>query len=195
MAEVTQADFKAVKEAVSLVQVLEFYGVTLRKVNATTYRGKCPLPTHPAVSDKESLSVLVDKRMWVCHSTICNQNAKRKSGDVIDFVKIREGIDSRQAGIWLHAHFMSDGAQSGNQPSPLVANREVTLPATRARDAVVGSVASIPPNADVQVAFFRSWLGTEALEVLSDTTLTPDVRQAKLDVLTLVKQKADAVFV
>jgi hypothetical protein len=56
-------DFKAVKAAVSMEAVLGYYGVNVRRVNATYPRGKRPLPSHGsgAKKEKESFGVQTDQ--------------------------------------------------------------------------------------------------------------------------------------
>ena len=39
-------DFQAVKEAVSIEAILAKYNVALRRVNQSSLRGACPLPSH-----------------------------------------------------------------------------------------------------------------------------------------------------
>jgi hypothetical protein len=109
-------DFKALKLAVTVEVAAARYGVELRQVNASTARGKCPLPSHPAGDDKESFSVNVEKRVWICHSAPCAKGRKgKKGGDVIELVSAMEGCSLREAGVKLGAWL----AGSGESPAPV----------------------------------------------------------------------------
>ena len=59
-------DFRLVKERVSIGNVLDHYGIRLRRVNQTSLRGRCPLPTHSSKESKESFCVNTDKNIWAC---------------------------------------------------------------------------------------------------------------------------------
>jgi hypothetical protein len=105
-------DFKAIKAVATVEAVAARYGVELRQVNASHKRGKCPLPTHPARDDKETFSVNVEKRVWICHSVPCAKGRKgKKGGDVIELVAAVEGCSLRDAGLKL-AGWFSVAAQS-----------------------------------------------------------------------------------
>ena len=64
-------DFKLVKERVSIESVLDHYNIRLRRVNKTSLRGACPLPTHSSEKSKESFCVETRKSIWSCQSTSC----------------------------------------------------------------------------------------------------------------------------
>lgn len=123
-------DFKAVKAAASVGTVAARYGVDLRRVNASHERGKCPLPSHPAGDEKESFSVNAEKRVWICHSTICAKGRKgRKGGDVIELVAAMEQCSLREAGLKLAEWFLSSGQPAGKtvgalpvEPAPVAVN-------------------------------------------------------------------------
>lgn len=109
-------NFKALKAAVTVEAVATRYGVELRQVNASHKRGKCPLPAHPAGDDKETFSVNVEKRVWICHSAPCAKGRKgKKGGDVIELVAAMDGCSLRDAGLKLAAWF-----SVAAQPSPPV---------------------------------------------------------------------------
>ena len=55
-------DFNAIKQSVSLEQVLGHYGLKLRKVNQNSLRGKCPLPTHTSEKGGQSFAVDLQKK-------------------------------------------------------------------------------------------------------------------------------------
>jgi len=103
-------DFKALKEVATVEAVAARYGVELRSVNASTKRAKCPLPTHPEGDEKETFSVNVEKRVWICHSAACAQGRKgKKGGDVIELVAAMERCTLRDAGLKLASWFPSAG--------------------------------------------------------------------------------------
>src|SRR5437868_12384300 len=79
-------DFKMVKARVSMEAVLGHYGIKLRKVNHTSLRGACPLPTHSSEKSKESFGVHTTKKLWACQSTSCAATRHgKKGGNILDF--------------------------------------------------------------------------------------------------------------
>lgn len=128
-------DFKALKEVATVEAVAAHYGVELRQVNASHKRGKCPLPSHPAGDEKESFSVNVEKRVWICHSAPCAKSRKgKKGGDVIELVAAMEDCSLREAGVKLGAWFSVSGQPlpAGEQPlGECAAMPEPVSPPTR----------------------------------------------------------------
>jgi hypothetical protein len=109
-------DFKALKEVVTIWAVATRYGVELRRVNASHERGRCPLPAHPTGDEKETFSVNVEKRVWICHSVACAKGRKgKKGGDVIELVAAMEGCSLRDAGLRIAAWF----PVAGESPVPV----------------------------------------------------------------------------
>ena len=53
--------FDEIKKKVTLEMVIDRYGIPLRRVNATTLRGKCPLPTHQSETSSESFTATLNK--------------------------------------------------------------------------------------------------------------------------------------
>ncbi len=108
-------DFRAIKARVTMGDVLAKYGIELRKLNGTTGRGKCPLPTHDPEAKEDTFNVDLGKNVWACHSSSCvagRNAAKRgggglkKGGDVLEFVQYMEKASSlRVAGEKLEAWF------------------------------------------------------------------------------------------
>jgi len=82
-------DFKAIKGRVAIADVLARYRVTLVRVNQTSVKGACPLPTHSSGS-KNTFFVNEAKSVWYCHSDSCKKNGHRAGGNVIDFVALME---------------------------------------------------------------------------------------------------------
>lgn len=124
-------DFKALKAVATVEAVAARYGVELRQVNTSHKRGKCPLPAHPTGDDKESFSVNVEKRVWICHSAPCAKGRRgKKGGDVIELVAAMERCSLREAGLKLAAWY-SVAAQSPPPVEPTV-RESARLPDTSA---------------------------------------------------------------
>jgi hypothetical protein len=121
-------DFKQIKEVVSIeIALNKMYNHLLRKVNAVTLRGNCPLPTHPFGISDDSFSVNTEKQVWICHNPKCQKTRKgRKGGDVIELVAVLENCTLREAGVKLGGVFLNtkvvsektDVITSPNQPQP-----------------------------------------------------------------------------
>jgi len=100
-------DFKAVKAAVSMEQVLLRYGVALRKVNAATLRGRCPLPSHGSKDRGNSFTVNTAKNVWSCMSASCvAARGGSRGGNVLDFAAVMEKSTVRDAALKLAGWFM-----------------------------------------------------------------------------------------
>ncbi len=71
--------FDEIKKTVTLQMAIEHYGIPLRRVNANTLRGKCPLPTHGSEKSKESFTATLTKGVggaWACQSQSCIKVAR-----------------------------------------------------------------------------------------------------------------------
>jgi DNA primase len=129
-------DFKAVKAAVSMEQVLVRYSVSLRKVNATTLRGRCPLPTHGSKDSGNSFTVNTSKNVWSCMSTSCvAARGGSKGGNVLDLTAAMEKSTVRDAARKLAEWFMvrdtaPPGGQEPKPPESGVARQEPTVKPT-----------------------------------------------------------------
>ena len=110
----TWIDFQAVKAAIPLVPVLERYGVRLRKVNGTSFRSNCPLPSHRGKS-AGTFSVNAAKNVFQCFS--CTGK-----GNVLDFVAAMENVSVRDAALRLTEWFPVSGerqrASAQAEPPP-----------------------------------------------------------------------------
>ena len=73
--------FEEVKKAVSIDMVLLHYDIPLKQKNATSWRGKCPLPTHTGDSEN-SFSVNTEKNAWACHVASCKKARGGRKGKV-----------------------------------------------------------------------------------------------------------------
>lgn len=110
-------DFRTVKAAVSMQQVLDHYRIRLRKVNATYLRGKCPLPMHTSQGSGDSFGVDLSKQAWACQSDSCvKARGGRKGGNVLEFVALKEGLTVRDAALKLAEWFKveSPGPEIGS---------------------------------------------------------------------------------
>ena len=109
--------FDEIKKVVTLQTAIEHYGIQLRNVNATTLRGKCPLPSHGSEKSKESFTVTLTKGVggaWACQSQSCIKARGRVGGNVLDFVAAMEKCSVRDAAIKLQMWFLVPAAGNGS---------------------------------------------------------------------------------
>jgi DNA primase len=102
-------DFKHLREAVSLEVVLAHYGIELRRVNARSLRGRCPLPMHGSEASTTSFTATLSKGLggvWACQSQSCvaARNGK-KGGNALDFVATMENCDLQTAAAKMQSWF------------------------------------------------------------------------------------------
>jgi DNA primase len=112
--------FDEIKKEVTLQMVIERYGLPLRRVNASTLRGRCPLPTHHSEKRTESFTATLTKGVggaWACQSQSCAKSRGRVGGNVLDFVAAMEQCSIRDAAIKLQTWFLVPAA--GNHPAPV----------------------------------------------------------------------------
>jgi DNA primase len=115
-------NFDEIKKTVSLEMVLQQYGIKLKAVNATSRRGKCPLPMHG--SEKSSNSFVTNTAkgvggVWACQSRSCIavRNGK-KGGDTFEFVAAMEGCSLREAAEKMRKWFsVADATQIKRSPT------------------------------------------------------------------------------
>jgi len=103
-------DFKEIKQRVTIADVLPRYQVNLVRVNQTTLKGTCPLPSHSSGS-KNTFFVNVAKSVWYCHSDSCKKNGNRAGGNVIDFVAAMEQCSAYAAAKRLDEMFPTGSGQ------------------------------------------------------------------------------------
>jgi DNA primase len=111
--------FDEIKKVVTLQMAIEHYGIQLRHVNATTLRGKCPLPSHGSEKSKESFTATLTKGIggaWACQSQSCIKARGRVGGNVLDFVAAMEKCSVRDAAIKLQMWFLVPAAGNGSGP-------------------------------------------------------------------------------
>lgn len=109
-------DFRAIKQAVSIEQVLVRYGIELRRANQTSLRGKCPLPTHRSETSRDSFSVAVDRNIWACQSASCAATRQgKKGGNILDFVAVMESCSIRDAALKIGEWFVGPASTAAGQ--------------------------------------------------------------------------------
>jgi DNA primase len=95
-------DFRALKQGLSIEQVLALYRIALERVGHNQRRGHCPLPTHRSEQSRESFSVDTTKNVWACHSaSCCEARQRRVGGNVLDLVALLERCTIRDAALRL----------------------------------------------------------------------------------------------
>jgi DNA primase len=112
--------FDEIKKEVTLQMAIERYGIPLRRVNATTLRGRCPLPSHRSERSTESFTATLTKGVggaWACQSQSCAKSRGRVGGNVLDFVAAMEQCSVRDAAIKLQTWFLVPAA--GDHPAPV----------------------------------------------------------------------------
>jgi DNA primase len=112
-------DFKAVKQAVTIEQVVAYYGLQLRKSGPGTLRGRCPLPSHSSKDSSVSFSINTTKNVWSCLSDSCKK-ARRGSagGNTLDLVAAIEDCSVRDAALKLATWFNIASAPSAEATVP-----------------------------------------------------------------------------
>src|ERR1035438_6472152 len=97
-------DFKAVKQSVTIIQILDRYGVKLKK-SGKELRGRCPIHQGDGT---DTFHVSTEKNAFHCFSC-------QAKGNVLDLVAAMEKCSVRDAALKLRDWF-SQGA--GNVPGP-----------------------------------------------------------------------------
>lgn len=117
--------FEEIKKAVSLEMVIKHYGFELRRVNATSLRGKCPLPMHGSDTSRSSFTVTFTKGVggvWACQSRSCVAAREgKKGGNALDFVASMENCSIRDAAVKLQEWFSVQTTQQvpeASNPQP-----------------------------------------------------------------------------
>ena len=95
MEEKNWVDFKAVKAAVTIEQVLGHYGVNWLRKNEDELRGRCPI--HQGDGDR-TFHASVSKNAFHCFSC-------KARGNVLDFVAAMEHCSVRDAALKLQEWF------------------------------------------------------------------------------------------
>ncbi len=112
-------DFKAIKQTVTISQVLDHYGVKLKK-SGKELRGKCPMHQGEGT---DTFHVNTDKNVFHCFSC-------QAKGNILDFVSAMEKCSLRDAGRKLQSWFSV--APGGSAPSPSKPSDETQLATEKA---------------------------------------------------------------
>src|SRR5579862_6825023 len=90
-------DYKAVKAAVSITQILEHYGLlnSFRR-SGDSYSGSCPLHNG---DNPTQFRVSISKNCWNCFGKC------KRGGNVIDFVSLKDGVGFREAALRIQEWF------------------------------------------------------------------------------------------
>lgn len=105
------ADFKHIKERVSIDKVAHMLGLTLRKSGAQM-RGACP---NCKSGGDRALAITVERGSYYCF-------AERKGGDCIALTGHILGITPRDAGVHIAKHFGLDSSSTAPSPRPAQAS-------------------------------------------------------------------------
>jgi DNA primase len=127
-------DFKAVKAAVSILQVLEHYGIADKfKRSGDSLSGPCPL--HDGQNPTQ-FRVSIGKNCWHCFGR-CNDG-----GNVLEFVARKESVTLREAALMLCDWFrLSEGEKPTDKDEP-------TAPKTKQPTKAAKAKADAPPVDD-----------------------------------------------
>ena len=108
-------DFKAIRERVPFLGVLDRYHIEVKRVNGSQLKGRCPLPSHTS-KEPDTFCVNTDKNVFCCHSDSCKKSGRGASGNVIDFVCLMESIQAYEAAAKLNEWY-----PEGLPPKPITA--------------------------------------------------------------------------
>lgn len=117
-------DFKAVKAAVSMLQVLERYGLAESfKRSGDSLSGPCPL--HDG-QNRTQFRVSVSKNCWHCFGR-CNDG-----GNVLDFVARKESVSLREAALMLCDWFQLPTSEKPADKEPRESSASKATPPPKA---------------------------------------------------------------
>lgn len=110
-------NFRLLKQAVSICEVLDHYRIALKPSGPGSLRGCCPLPMHSSTSPEASFMVNVSKNVWACHSQSCI-HARRGAtgGNILDLVCLMEGCSLRSAGLLIQSWSQPVNTQNAIRP-------------------------------------------------------------------------------
>jgi DNA primase len=120
-------DFSHVKKSITIVQILEHYGLTSKlQQNGDKFTGPCPIhdgenPTHFRVS--------ISKNCWNCFGKC------KRGGNILDFVSLKEGVTIREAALRVQKWFSIEsprptksGSRDDDSPPPKIKQPEERKP-------------------------------------------------------------------
>ena len=134
-------DFKAVKAAVSILQVLEHYGLAEKfKRSGDSLSGPCPL--HDG-QNRTQFRVSLSKNCWHCFGR-CHEG-----GNVLEFVARKESVSLREAALMLcdWFHLSPDNKSAGeDEPSAPKAKQQQPPPSAPKAKAPAPASEDDTPN-------------------------------------------------
>jgi len=131
-------DFRAIKQAVTMEQVLQHYGLIdgfKRTGNGDSLSGPCPI--HNGTNPTQ-FRVSVSKNCWNCFSDC------KCGGNVLDFVARKEGCDFYHAALKLIEWFHLDEPREPEAEPPAPPVAKPVQPATQPKPAPEGSGSNKP---------------------------------------------------
>jgi len=114
-----RVDFRQIKERVSIEALLSRYEVRLHK-SGQSLRGACPIPCGME-GGQNCFSVNSQKQVFKCFHKGCD--AVKQGGDVLELVKLVEGVSLREAGVKL-AEWFAVGESALPQAPPVLDDAE-----------------------------------------------------------------------
>ena len=109
-------DFKAVKTAVTMLQMLEYYGLAETfKRSGNSLSGPCPLHNG---ENRTQFRVSLDKNCWNCFG------ACKGGGNVLDFVSRKENVSLREAALLLCDWFQIPTQEKAEPRAAFAAKKE-----------------------------------------------------------------------
>ena len=125
MAKTAFVDFKAVKAAITMEQVLQHYGL-LEKFKRGTDSLNGPCPIHKG-SNPTQFRVSLSKNIWNCFSEC------KHGGNVLDFIAEMEEVSIHAAALKAIAWFNLDpAAMAANKDQGEAGETETPAPAPKA---------------------------------------------------------------
>lgn len=104
-------DFREIK-LVPIASVLRHYEIDVRRQGEFIVASCCPLPTHTS-QEPDTFKVSVKENWWTCFSQSCRKALGKNGGDVIDFVRLKEGLKPLDAAKKLAELFCVKGPSGG----------------------------------------------------------------------------------
>ena len=138
MPKTNYVDFRAVKQAVSILQILDHYNLTSRfkrSQNGESLTGACPLHNG---QNPTQFRVSIKKNCWNCFGDC------KSGGNILDFVSAREDCTIREAAILITEWFGLSTANDGEDTRKSPRERDERKPQSKRRH----SADSREPNDD-----------------------------------------------
>ena len=132
MQQIYALSFKELKQRITIEQVLRHYNLLeALELKGKSHRGPCPFCE---ATDNRPFSVSLEKSCYQCFSC-------KASGNILEFVMKREGVEVREAGEMLARLFLKE---KDSQEKPRAALKPIEEEATPATEEVLP--VSVSPN-------------------------------------------------